>query len=104
MTDEQRDQLIAKHGRDVLSAAASMLALKMLIARCDESSPMKESAINALTCLMMFASKIISNDEPQPIIDACDDIERITMADAVDSKQASLDDGIFKFDLGGKAT
>jgi len=97
MTDEQRDRLIEKHGRDILAAAASMLALKLLIARCKEPH-LEEASIEALSSLMRFTSRAISKGEPQPIIDACEDIDRVAIGDTKGAKK--MDEGLFKFDLG----
>ena len=97
MTDEQRDKLIEKHGVKVLAAAAGMLAMKTVIHGC-KNELMREAATSGLTALMMFASEAVCNGEPQPILDACDEIERLAIGDTKGAKK--MDEGIFKFDVG----
>ena len=96
MTDEQRDELIKTHGVKVLAAAAGMLAMKTVIHGC-KNELMREAATNGLTALMIFVSEALCNGEPKPIIDACDEIERLALAD---TKGKKMDEGIFKFDVG----
>jgi hypothetical protein len=96
MTDEQREKLIKKHGTKVLAIAAGMLAIKTLIHTC-ENELMREAATSGLTAILMFASEAVCNGEPKPVIDACDEIERL--AHGMGKAAKPIDDSLFKFDL-----